>query len=155
MTLLESDRNAPEAWLGDLPVTSRYSFGLAGERFFREIKNNGRILGTYCENCDHTYVPATLFCERCFNTLDEWVDVGLKGEVNTFTFLYKNYDGSDRDVPLLIAFVQIADGGLVHYLDEMSIDDVYIGMTVEAVFKSKNEREGSISDIKYFKPASQ
>ena len=44
MTLLEPDKNAPKAWYGDLPVTSRYTFGIAGERFFREIQENGVIL---------------------------------------------------------------------------------------------------------------
>lgn len=152
MTLLGTDRNAPDAWFGNLPVTSRYSYGIAGERFFREIKDAGRIFGTYCDECDHTYVPATLFCERCFSKLDEWIDLGNKGEIFSYTQLYEDYDGSDRETPLLIAFVKIADGGIVHHLDEVEIDNVYIGMPVEAVFKSKDEREGSILDIKYFKP---
>ena len=35
MTLLNRDPKAPVAWQGDLPVTNRYTYGLAGERFFR------------------------------------------------------------------------------------------------------------------------
>ena len=31
-------------------------------------------------------------------------------------------------------------------------NEVEIGMTVEAVFKAKGEREGSILDIEYFRP---
>ena len=58
MALLERDPRAPAAWHGDLPVTSRYTAGLAGERFFRAIKDEGRILGTLCTECDITYVPA-------------------------------------------------------------------------------------------------
>jgi uncharacterized OB-fold protein len=44
------------------------------------------------------------------------------------------------------------DGGLVHYLGDVKPDEVYIGMPVEAVFKPKKQRKGSILDIKYFKP---
>jgi len=44
------------------------------------------------------------------------------------------------------------DGGLVHYLGEVDSRDVRIGMQVEAVFKPKKERKGSIFDIKYFRP---
>jgi len=44
------------------------------------------------------------------------------------------------------------DGGLVHKIGETSPKDVKIGMEVEAVFKPREEREGSINDIKYFKP---
>jgi len=32
-------------------------------------------------------------------------------------------------------------------------DDVKIGMKVEAVLKPKNQREGSVLDIQYFRPA--
>ena len=65
MTLLQRDPNAPTSWLGDLPVANRYTYGLAGEKFFRALKDEGKILGTYCPHCDQTYVPAAAFCERC------------------------------------------------------------------------------------------
>jgi len=152
MTLLERDRNAPQAWHGNLPVTSRYTYGLAGERFFRAIKDEGKLLGTYCPQCERTYVPATLFCERCLSQLDEWVDVGTTGEVLTFTLLYENVDGSRRELPEIVAFVRFGDGGIVHRLGRVVPENVEIGLQVEAVFKDPEDREGSILDIVYFKP---
>ncbi len=152
MTLLQRDPNAPVAWLGDLPVVNRYTFGLAGEKFFRTLKDEGRILGTYCPDCDHTYVPATIFCERCLGKLDTWVNVGTQGEVVTFTFLTVGLDGEPLEDPEVIAFVRFADGGLIHRLGEVELEQVEIGMIVEAVFKPKVDRVGSILDIEYFKP---
>ncbi|MBC8496697.1 MAG: Zn-ribbon domain-containing OB-fold protein [Anaerolineales bacterium] len=152
MTLLKRDPKAPQAWLGNLPVTSRYTFGLGGERFFRSIKDEGEILGTHCPKCDRTYVPSTIFCERCLGKLEEWVDVGTTGNVHTFTLLYENYDGSHREEPEIIAFVSIGDGGLVHRLGDVEPEEVEIGMEVEVVFKPKAEREGSILDIVHFRP---
>lgn len=155
MSLLERDPNGPQSWIGDLPVTNRYTFGLAGERFFRAFKDGGQILGTYCPQCDHTYVPASLFCERCLVELDDWVDVGTTGEVHSFTLLFEEFDGSPKATPDIVAFVQFGDGGLVHYLDEIDIEEVEIGITVEAVFKPQSEREGSILDIAYFRPVNE
>ena len=152
MTLLENDKKGPSQWYGNLPVTSRYSFGIAGERFFRAILEDGTFLGTHCNHCSRTYVPPSIFCERCLNELEEWVDLGTIGEVNTFTFLYENYDGSSREIPELIAFVTLGDGGIIHRLGQVEQDEVRIGMKVEAVFKEKEDREGSILDIVYFKP---
>ena len=152
MTLLERDPNAPNAWIGDLPVTSRYTYGLAGERFFREVKENARILGTFCPDCDHTYVPAALYCERCLAELEQWLEVGNIGEVHTFTLLYQNFDGSVREEPEIVAFIKIADGGIVHRLGDISLDEIEIGMPVEAVFKPAEERQGSILDISHFRP---
>ena len=153
MSLLERDPNAPDAWLGEMPITSRYTAGIAGERFLRAIKDEGKILGSPCDRCGVTYVPARLFCERCMDELDETVDVGMVGEVHTFTPLFENLDGTQREEPEVIAFISLGDGGLVHKLNEIPLDDLDIGMLVEAVFKPEAERQGSILDIAYFRPA--
>jgi uncharacterized OB-fold protein len=140
------------AWEGNLPVRSRYTFGVAGERFYRAIKDEGKIYGTTCSECERTYVPATLFCERCMEELDTWIDVGNSGEVHTFTLLYEDLDGNRKQNPDIIAFIRIGDGGFVHRLGEVSEDEITIGMRVEAVFKDRAEREGSIQDISHFRP---
>ena len=142
------------AWRGDIPITNRYTLGVAGERFFREIKDSGRIVGTHCEACDLTYVPATLFCERCFAALNEWVPVESTGYVFTYTVVFQDLDDNPLEVPAILAYVKLdgSDGGLVHYLGEIDPEDVFIGMEVEAVFKDAAEREGSILDIRYFRP---
>ncbi len=155
MTISERNPHVPPAWQDNMPVTSRYTVGLAGERFFRAIKDEGRILGTHCSKCERTYVPAAAFCERCMNELVEWVDVGTIGEIHTYTLLYENYDGSPRENPEVVAFIRLGDGGLIHRLDEIDPDSVFIGMPVEAVFKPSGEREGSILDIAHFKPTSE
>ncbi len=142
------------AWQGDIPITSRYTAGLAGERFFREIKDNARFVGTHCESCDLIYVPATMFCERCFAELDEWVNVPNRGHVFTYTVLYRDLDEKPLDPPAVLAYVKLegSDGGLVHYLGEVDGECVCIGMEVEAVFKDAAEREGTILDILHFRP---
>ena len=142
------------AWKGDIPITSRYTAGIAGEKFFRAIKDEGRFLGTRCEACDLVYVPATMFCERCFAQLDEWVQVSNLGTVFTYTILYRDLDNQLMDPPAILAYVKLegSTGGLVHYLSEGEPEDVYVGLEVEPVFKDAAEREGSILDIEHFRP---
>ena len=153
MSLLERDLNTPDAWLGEMPITSRYTAGIAGEKFLRAIKEEGKILGSPCDRCGITYVPARQFCERCLDELDETIDVGTVGEVHTFTLLFEDLNGSQREESEVVAFISLGDGGLVHKLNEISLDDLDIGMLVEAVFKPEAERVGSILDIAYFRPA--
>lgn len=143
------------AWEGDIPITSRYTMGLAGERFFREIKEKGQLTATRCPACDLTYVPPRLYCERCFARLEEWVDAPATGWVHTFTVVHIDLDGQPLPQPRAMAFVLLddTDGGLVHFLGEVEPDEVYTGMRVEAVFKKKAERTGSILDILHFRPA--
>lgn len=152
MSLLERSKNAPATMLGELPVTSRYTYGLGGERFFRALKDEGRILGAHCPKCDLTYVPGRAFCERCLGELTDWRDVGLRGTVHTFTLQYESLDGRRADSPTIVAFVRLGDGGLVHYLGDVQPDRVAIGMLVEAVLRPPGERTGGILDIAYFRP---
>ena len=156
MSLLERLERVDEAkaWPGEIPITSRYTVGLAGERFFREIKDNARFLGTRCQGCGITYVPPRLYCERCFAKLDDWVEVKPTGTVHTYTVLHLALDGSPLEELEILAFIVFdgSDGGLVHRLGEVAPDEVEIGMRVEAVFKPKAERKGSMLDIEYFRP---
>ncbi|MBN1179266.1 MAG: Zn-ribbon domain-containing OB-fold protein [Anaerolineae bacterium] len=142
------------AWEGDMPITSRYTMGIAGERFFRAILDDEALWGTCCPECDVVYVPPRLYCERCFAQLDEWVEVPNTGYVYTYTIVHVDMDGNTLEDPRIMAYVRLegTDGGLVHFLGEVDPEDVGIGMLVEAVFKDKAERKGSINDIAYFRP---
>ena len=42
--------------------------------------------------------------------------------------------------------------GMMHYFGEMTKDEIQIGMKVKAVWKPPEEREGSVLDIRYFRP---
>ena len=56
-------------WPGAIPVRHRYTPGVAGEVFFSALRDRGVLLGSRCERCRYVYVPARLFCERCFSEL--------------------------------------------------------------------------------------
>ena len=156
MALLERVDKLQEAiaWKGDIPISSRYTAGIAGERFFREIKDHARFVGTRCEACGLVYIPAVIFCERCFADLDEWVEVSNRGSVFTYTVLHRDLDQEPLEPPAVLAYVKLegSDGGLVHYLGEVDPDEVCIGMEVEAKFLDPTKRTGSILDIEYFRP---
>jgi hypothetical protein len=152
MNFMARHPTSPATWPGELPVTNRYTFGLAGEKFFQMIKERGQFLGTRCPHCQRIYVPATSFCERCFCELDEWIEIEPTGEVDTYTILSVDSNGLPFAEPVIIAFIRIQNGGIIHRLAEVMIDDVFFGMPVKAVLKPPAERQGSILDILYFKP---
>ncbi len=130
MTILSGDPHAPIRFIAEMPVNNRYSYGLAGEHFFRVIKEEARILGTRCAKCGIIYVPPSIYCERCLSELDEWVDVGTTGEIHSFTVLHLDAEGSESDHPEVIALIRLGDGGLIHKIDGVSPADVFIGMKV-------------------------
>lgn len=139
---------------GHMETDYIYTLGIAGEKFFTEIKENGRILGAKCKRCSNIFVPPRLYCEKCFDKLAEWVNVGTKGVVYTFTIAYVDINGAKLKEPIIYALIKFdgAEGGLVHKLGETKPNEVKVGMLVEVVFKPQAERTGNINDIKYFKP---
>jgi len=141
-------------WPDHMETDYLYTLGIAGERFFQEIKKNGKIMGAKCKKCGIVYVPPRMYCERCFEKLTDWMNMGTKGTVYTYTVAHIDLDGAKLQKPTIYAMIKIdgADGGLIHKLDGIDPDKVKIGMKVEAVFKPKDKREGSINDIKHFKP---
>jgi hypothetical protein len=80
--------------------------------------------------------------------------VAIKGKVYTYTIAYYDLDERRLQQPVILALISFDGvcGGLVHKLGEVEPEGVRIGMPVEAVFKSPQERTGSILDIQYFKP---
>ncbi|MFO7951562.1 MAG: Zn-ribbon domain-containing OB-fold protein [Bacillota bacterium] len=137
------------------PVKNRYTAGVAGQWFFEELKDNGKIYGSRCKDCEITYVPPRLYCERCFKRLEkekDWLDVGTEGELYSFTVVHKTKSGEEKEEPSLIAAVKIADGLLVHRLTGIKPEEAEIGMKVVAELKPQAERQGKIKDIKHFKP---
>ena len=81
----------------------------------------------------------------------DWRDMGLVGELYTFTVMFVGYDGAPLEKPEAVGLVSFGDGGIVHRLDA-DPDELFIGMPMQAVLKPKTKREGSILDIEGFKP---
>ncbi|MGQ9477938.1 MAG: Zn-ribbon domain-containing OB-fold protein [Candidatus Bipolaricaulia bacterium] len=142
-------------WLGHMEVDHYYyTAGLAGERFFTALRDEGKLLSSRCSRCEITYIPPRIYCERCFAELKDFVDVGLRGRVRSFTIARIDREGRPLEEPEIRALISFGDEttALLHLLGEVEPDELCIGMEVEAVLKPKREREGKITDILYFRP---
>jgi uncharacterized protein len=140
-------------WEGDLPVRHRYTPGVGGEAFFTALRDRGVLLGSRCANCDFTYVPARMFCERCYAELAADTEVGPGGELVSFTILFEGIEGEPLDLPEVIGAVRLdgADAVLIHRVVDLTDEPLEIGERVEAVVKPDAERTGSILDIEGFR----
>jgi uncharacterized OB-fold protein len=97
-----------------------------------------------------------MYCEQCYRPTDEWVQIKDTGTVNTFSISHVGTDARRLKTPILVAVVDI-DGaspgmGILHNLGEVEPSKISIGMKVQAVWKRPEERQGAITDIRYFKP---
>ena len=49
-----------------------YFAGESASRFFHELRENQRIMGTRCTKCEKLLVPARAYCDVCMAKTDEW-----------------------------------------------------------------------------------
>ena len=155
--LRESDFRDRKVIFNEWNPNAQYAWdaGVAIGRYLAELKE-GRLVGVHCRKCKRTVIPPRNFCEWCFRPMDSWVDLPDTGTVNTFSLCYVTWDMRYLTDPEIPAVIDI-DGtrpavGIMHMLSDVEPGDVKIGMRVRAVWKPAAEREGSILDIRYFKP---
>jgi len=140
---------------GDAEQPFAYSVGMHGSKFFTEIRDNGRFMAVRCPQCRKVYVPPRGVCGDCFREMKEWVEVGPKGHIGTFTILRFAFidpeTGTQKPVPYGYGFIKLdgADTLFQHYISVEDEGKIRIGARVEPVFSQ--DRKGSIRDIDYFK----
>ena len=128
--------------------------GIGYGRYLAEFKK-GRIIGTRCNKCRRVLLPARIFCEWCFRAADEWVYLKDTGTVNTFSIAYTDWVARRIKEPRISGLIGIDGSGgvaILHLIGEVDPKQVKIGMKVKAVWKPEENREGAITDIKYWKP---
>jgi uncharacterized protein len=144
-------------------VKANYAWdtGIAIGKYLEGLKQ-GKILGVRCPECHRTVVPPRAFCELCFRPINDWVELPDTGKINTYSVSYVNWDATRRQTPEVPAVIEI-DGaspgiGILHLMGEVgdTLEEITarlkVGVTVQAVWKPAQEREGAITDIRYFRP---
>jgi uncharacterized OB-fold protein len=132
--------------------------GIAIGRYLAALKE-GYLVATHCRECRRIMLPPRMFCERCWRQTDEWIPVKDTGKVNTFAVSHVDWAATripKRQRCFTPAVIEI-DGaskgmGILHLIDKINPEKIFIGMGVKAVWRPKRERTGAITDIAYFKP---
>jgi len=138
-------------------VRARYmmSAGQATSRFLLELKE-GRIIGRKCSGCGRILVPPRVYCEQCFKPTTEWVYIRPIGRVRTAVVSYIAATRERLEKPEVVGVIEFEDApgsGIFHRLNvnpELVVNRKVFGARVKAVWKPKEQREGSINDILYF-----
>ena len=149
------------------PLFIDYPMGLYMGKFLRELKENGRLVATTCKKCGRIMFPPQAVCAYCHaeNLEDpEWVEIGPKGTLAGFMALKIptiNIWTLELEGPKYIVGIIVVDapgGGacsLFHLVGETDESKLKVGMRLEVVFKPKEERQGRMEDILYWKPVQE
>ena len=142
----------------DVVLPYNWALGPVWTKFFDGLKEE-KILGTKCKKCGRVLVPARTFCPKCYEDMEEWVEVGQEGIIETWCLVnYKHY-GQVKEPPYIMAQIKLdgAECSFNHFIggiDLSNIDDVNkrikVGTKVKAVWRKV--KQSDIYDIEYFEP---
>ena len=139
---------------GEIPIYHRYTLGVAGERFFKAMRDDRQIMVSPCPRCRRRLLPPKMYCQQCFEkTSDQWEVLAGPGYVRSFTVVHRSLEEEPLEVPEVVVLVSWdgVRGGLLHRLREVDPAEVSIGMAVEPVWAG--QRIGAMSDISHFRLA--
>jgi uncharacterized OB-fold protein len=100
-------------------------------RFYLDMVNKGKIMGTRCEKCGKTYLPPYPDCPDCLGRTT-WIEMPTNGTIEVFTVCYTQPSHFKRKLPYVIAYVRLEGADtLLPGVVEGEIDKVEEGAKVE------------------------
>ena len=134
-------------------VEYTYSPGKAASRYLHGLKE-GKIVGQASDSSGLVYVPPRGACPRDGVPTSREVEVSSKGTVVTLTIVRVPSENIKVELPYCTANILLdgADQSFTGLLQECNLDEVRIGMRVEAVWRDPSEWDYSSENIKHFRP---
>ena len=137
-----------------LKIDYRYTMG-GQSKFFIELMNNKKLLGTKCTKCGKIWMPPRMNCSECYEPA-EWVEMKQTGTIDVSTIVWYTTSAFIKAIPYGIGFIRLdgADTAMLQGIFSESLipSKVKKGKKVRAVFQK--EREGKMTDF-FFVPENE
>jgi len=134
-----------------LKINYRYTMG-GQSKFFIELMNNKKLLGTKCTKCGKIWMPPRINCSECYEPA-EWVEMKQTGTIDVSTIVWYTTSAFIKAIPYGIGFIRLdgADTAMLQgiFSENLIPSKVKKGKKVRAVYQK--EREGKMTDF-FFVP---
>ena len=138
-----------------VPASLHYEYipGVATTRFLRGLADK-KILGERCPATDEVYVPPRGMSPVVGLPTTEQVELPDKGAIAAFCVVHIGFGVNAPPTPFVSALVLLDGAGTSVYgtVLEIPIEEVRIGMRVEAVWAPDDELTTSFQNILYWRP---
>lgn len=149
-----------------LTLSWREPAGQFVNRLFLAMRDKEELWAVKCPSCERILFPPEIVCGICKIRIEDkeenWIKLGNEGTVVNFYQVVgkREVDPSTGWHPKGQTFNPIGlilpDGGdewtvLAHVIEETDPTKIYPGIRVKAIWKPKKERQGRMSDIKFWR----
>jgi uncharacterized OB-fold protein len=136
------------------PAALEYEFtaGGATTRFLRGIQQK-KILGERAPG-GKVYVPSRGADPQLGVPTSEQVELPHVGTLTSFCVVNVAFYGQGMEIPYTSGLILLdgADLPIMHLIQECPVEDVHIGMRVEAVWVDDADIKPTLESIRYFRP---
>lgn len=134
-------------------IKINYKYTMGGQsRFFLELMNNKKILGTKCKKCGKIWLPPRKNCSDCYMSTD-WVEINHTGVIEVSTIVWFTTSAFIKNIPYATGYIRLdgADTALLQgiFSENLVPSKIKKGKRVRAVFQK--ERQGKMTDF-FFVP---
>jgi len=136
---------------GRIKIPYRWSAGRAGSAFLAALRDRAQFVGLRCPTCRKVSVPPRPHCPECRVAGTEWLDVGPRGTLVSWTVVREPAATDVLPVPYAFATILLrgADTALLHLIGETPFELLRAGLELEPVFA--DARRGHMLDVKWFR----
>jgi uncharacterized OB-fold protein len=140
----------------DVYLPYHYIAGDYRARAMHGLKDK-KFIGSKCSQTGKVFVTPLVNSPESFAPCTEFVALEGRGVVTTFCIVNIPVIGRDLQLPYVAASVALdgADISIFAAIQECAVENVRMGMRVEAVWKPDGERTGSFDDVLYFRPTGE
>ena len=86
-------------------IAINYKYSLGGQsKFFIELMNNKKLLGTKCTKCGKTWMPPRINCSDCYVPA-EWVEMKQTGTIEVSTIVWYTTSAFIKAIPYAIGYI--------------------------------------------------
>lgn len=130
-----------------------YTPGIAANKYLQGLRQ-GKLIGQKSDTSGLVYIPPRGSCPRDGVPTSEEVEVSDKGTVVTLTVVRVPSENIKVDLPYCVANILLdgADISFTGLIQECEMEDVRIGMRVQAVWRDASEWDYTSENIKHFVP---
>jgi len=104
---------------------------------FISYLEEGKVMGTRCNECGAVYFPPRSDCFKCFHSNMEWFEVTGTGTLLSFSELKYGPVGFEDDLPYTIALLDYGDYKVFGRISqEIPYEDLNVGMELKTEFNT-------------------
>lgn len=152
--------NDPRGPITKLETPSRLEFLFtAGTSLSKNLAGyqRGQFIGQKCPVCSKVYVPSRGSCPVDGVALTEVVDLPNTGTMTTFCVVNVPFAGQSIKIPYIAGQI-LLDGANLSFMgliQECELEDIRMGMRVEAVWVDEADLVPSLASVRYFRPTGE